>query len=177
MVQYPVATNLQNPVDFPYLPGYHSHFVTLAIKDFPGHDIKVIGQGMEKFLTLSLGKYSVFKDSLQFLGSSLQTLSTNLAKGVVDQFVNLKKRFPNEKDEGMRLILGKGVYPYEYMDSFAGLQETHLPPKDALFSKLINAGISDEDYAHAQLVWGHFNMTRMRDYHNLYLASMWPIPS
>ena len=72
----------------------------------------------------------------------------------------------------MRLFVRKGVYPYEYMDSFARLQETQLPPKDAFFSTLTNAGISDEDYAHAQLVLRHFNMTRMRDYHNLYLASM-----
>ena len=75
----------------------------------------------------------------------------------------------------MLLIVRKGVYPYEYMDSFARLQETHLAPKDAFFSKLTIAGISDEDYAHAQLVWRHFNMKTMRDYHNLYLASMSPI--
>ena len=79
---------------------------------------------MEKYLTRSLGKYLVFKDSLQFLGSSLQTLVTNLAKGGVDQFLNLKKRFPDENDEGLRLIVRKGGYPYEYMDSFARLQET-----------------------------------------------------
>ena len=160
------------PVFFHNFRGYDSHFVSMALKDFPGHDIKVIGQGMEKYLTLSFGKYLVFKDSLQFLGSSLQTLATNLAKGGVDQFANLKKRFPNENDDGMRLIVRKGVYPYEYMDSFERLKEPRLPPKDAFFSKLINAGISDEDYAHAQLVWRHFNMKTMRDYHNLYLASM-----
>ena len=64
------------------------------------------------------------------------------------------------------------MYPYEYIDSFAYLQETHLPPKDAFFSKLIIAGISDEDNAHAQLVWRLFNMTRMCDYHYLDIASM-----
>ena len=62
------------------------------------------------------------------------------------------------------------------MDSFERLKEPRLPPKDAFFSKLHNAGISDEDYAHAQLVCRHFNMTRMRDYHNLYLASMSSTP-
>ena len=39
----------------------------MAMKEFTGRDIKVIGQRMVKCLTLSLGKYLVFKDSLQFL--------------------------------------------------------------------------------------------------------------
>ena len=58
----------------------------------------------------------------------------------------------------------KGVYAYEYMDSFERLKQPRLPPKDAFFSKLINAGISDEDYAHAQLVGRHFNI---KDYARL----------
>ena len=52
----------------------------MALKDFEGVEIRVIGQGMEKYMTLSLGKYLVFKDSLQFLGSSLATLAKNLLK-------------------------------------------------------------------------------------------------
>ena len=57
------------------------------------------------------------------------------------------------------------------MDSFARLQERDLTPKDAFFSKLSNAGIMAEDYAHVQIVSRHFNISRMRGYHNLYLAS------
>ena len=52
----------------------------MVMKDLPGVDIKVIRQGIEKYLTLSLGKYLVFKDSLQFLGSSLATLAKNLER-------------------------------------------------------------------------------------------------
>ena len=33
----------------------------MALKDFEGVEIRVIGQGMEKYLILSLGKYLVFK--------------------------------------------------------------------------------------------------------------------
>ena len=53
------------------LSGYDSHVMAIAMKDFPGVDIKVIGQGMERYLTLSLAKYLVFKDSLQFIVSIL----------------------------------------------------------------------------------------------------------
>ncbi|XP_065193139.1 uncharacterized protein LOC135824333 [Sycon ciliatum] len=47
----------------------------------------------------------------------------------------------------------EGVYPYEYMDSFARFDETQLPPKSAFESSLTGEGISDADYAHVQNVW------------------------
>ena len=47
----------------------------------------------------------------------------------------------------------KGVYPYEYMDSWDRFEETQLPPKEAFYSKLDLSGISDEEYGHARQVW------------------------
>ena len=66
----------------------------------------------------------------------------------------------------------KGVYPYEYMDSWEKMDEQQLPPKEACFSKLTDSGLSDEDYEHAQKVWRTFNIHTMRDYHNLYMMRM-----
>ena len=37
----------------------------------------------------------------------------------------------------------KGVYPYEYVDSWKKLEETALPPKEAFYSNLNMKGISD----------------------------------
>ena len=37
-------------------------------------------------------------------------------------------------DENLTLMTRKGVYPYEYMDSFEQFQEPQLPPKDAFYS-------------------------------------------
>ena len=34
------------------------------------------------------------------------------------------------------LLLRKGVYPYEYMDSWEKFDETSIPPKEAYYSKL-----------------------------------------
>ena len=45
----------------------------------------------------------------------------------------------------------KGVYPYDYMHSFQKLDGKQLPPKEQ-FSILIDEGISDEQYQHAQNV-------------------------
>ena len=43
----------------------------------------------------------------------------------------------------------KGVYPYEFMDSWAKLDEQQIPPKEAFYSKLREADISNDDYKQA----------------------------
>ena len=48
------------------------------------------------------------------------------------------------------LLLRKGVYPYEYMDSWEKFNETILPPKEAFYSNLNLERITDKDYTHAQ---------------------------
>ena len=60
--------------------------------------------------------------------------------------------------------LGKGHFPYEYMDGIGKLADRALPPQAAFFSQLKNEGISDTDYAACQAVWGDNQMTTMRDY-------------
>ena len=144
----------------------------MAMKDYPGVDIKVIGQGMEKYLTISLGNYLVFKDSLQFLGSSLATLAKNLEKTGLESFVQLRKKFHGFEAQDMRLLVRKGVYPYEYMDSWEKMDETQLPPKEAFYSKLTDTDISDDDYQHALKVFESFKCGTMRIYHNLYMICM-----
>ena len=64
----------------------------------------------------------------------------------------------------------KGVYPYEYMDTWDRFTEPNLPPppKEALCSKLWDAHISDEDYTHAQKVWETFGCLSLADYSDLY---------
>ena len=47
------------------------------------------------------------------------------------------------------LLLKKGVYSYEYMDSWKRYDETTLPNKEAFYSKLYLKNIIDEDYIHA----------------------------
>ena len=65
----------------------------------------------------------------------------------------------------------KGVYPYDYMDSFQKFGDQQLPPKEEFYSILTDDSISDEQYQHAQKVWNTFNMRTMGEYHDLYLKS------
>ena len=47
------------------------------------------------------------------------------------------------------MLRRKGVYPYEYMDSWEKLDGTTLPSKEAFYSNLNLENITDEDYLHA----------------------------
>ena len=106
-----------------------------------------------------------FIDSLRFIASSLDKLSSNLK---IDQFVNLKKYYSSNE---LGLLLRKCVYSYDNVDCMTKLDETSLPPKEAFNSKLTGEGITDEDYQQAQSVWKEFNIESMKDYHNLYNLS------
>ena len=56
------------------------------------------------------------------------------------------------------------------MDSFERFAETQLLEKEKFYSSLSGSGITDEDYAHAQ-VWSTFGCRTMGDYHDLYVAT------
>ena len=64
----------------------------------------------------------------------------------------------------------KGLYPYDYMDSFKKFNEK-LPSKEDFFSVLNNEHITDADYQHVQTVWKTFKLKTMGEYHDLYLKS------
>ena len=69
------------------------------------------------------------------------------------------------------LFLRKGVYPYEYMDTWEKCDETQLPDKKAFYSKLDLEDITDKDYEHAQKVWKVFGIKNLDEYHDLYVQS------
>ena len=69
------------------------------------------------------------------------------------------------------LLLRKGFYPYEYMDSWERFDETSLPDKEAFYSSLNIEDITDVDYRHAKKVFKNFNNKNLGDYHDLYVQS------
>ena len=167
------------PVVFHNLSGYDSH---LFVKKLAGGNINCIPCNEEKYISFSreviVDKFvnkegkSVqvkrelrFIDSFRFMPSSLDTLSKNLSK---EQCKNINNKYSGKK---LDLLLRKGVYPYDHVSSLERLDETNLPPKEAFYSKLNAAGISDKDYEHAQTVWNEFDCKSFRDYHDLYNVS------
>ena len=69
---------------------------------------------------------------------------------------DLIKEFPNTynfcKDDINKfvMLLQKGVYPYEYMDSWERFNEISLPSKKDFYSELILEDIRDSDYEHIE---------------------------
>ena len=116
-------------------------------------------------MAFMLGKHLVFVDSFQFMASSLERLAANLP---TDAFKYISQVFQNEK---LALMKQKGVYPYDYMDSFGKFNDKQLPQKEKFYSILTDEAISDMQYQHAQKVWNTFNMRTMAEYHDLYLKS------
>ena len=68
-------------------------------------------------------------------------------------------------------MLRKGVYLYEYMDSWERFDETSLPGKKAFYRKLNLVDITDKDHEHAEKVWEVFEIKNLGKYHDLYVQS------
>ena len=58
------------------------------------------------------------------------------------------------------MLLRKGFYPYEYIDSWEEFDKNLLPDKKAFYSKLNLEDITDKDYEHAQKVWEVFEIKK-----------------
>ena len=80
-------------------------------------------------------------------------------------------KFCNGDLDKFFLLLGKGLYPYEYMDSWEEFDETSIPPKEAFYSELNLENITDEDYARVQKVWEVFEIKNLGEYQDLYAQS------
>ena len=162
--------------------GYDGHLIfenlaKLKLKKAP----TVIAKSQEKFISIQLGPVE-FKDSLQFLNSSLDKLVKNLKdKGVKEgktlgetfphTYEYFKRRWTHVNEDGFELLTRKGIYPYEYMDSWDKMQETSLPSKEQYFSKLSGKDISDKDYSFAEKIWEVFELKNLGELHDLYMGT------
>ena len=107
-----------------------------------------------------------FIDSIKFMSSSQDSLVNNLAHGGSVFF-----GFENYSDHQCGLLIRKGIYPYEYIDSWDRFEEKSLLPVRSFYSKLNMSGVSDQVYEHACKVWRDFEIKNLGEYHDLYLRT------
>ena len=107
----------------------------------------------------------VFIDSMQFMNSSLDNMVKNLSN---NDFKHLSQELSGDL---LELVRQKGVYPYEYMDSFKKFFSEKLPNKCRFFSSLKDECIIEKSYLHATNIWNVFKMNAMGNYHDLYLKA------
>ena len=146
---------------FHNLSGYDAH---LFIRELGGHasDMDLIAKNKEDYISFSfkvlvdsyINKNGEEKDKLielrfidilKFMSSSLYALTKNLVRGGKKLF-----GFEDYSELQYDLLTIKGVYPYEYINSWDRFNETQLPPIDAFCSNLNMSSISEEDHQHAQ---------------------------
>ena len=156
------------PVVFHNLRGYDGHLLMQSLGKYKKARIQCIPNNMERYISFSLNGLR-FIDSFQFLGTSLEKLVANLAQDGKQHFNHLCQHFTDPADQDM--LLRKGVFPYDYVDSPARLLETQLPTATDFYSVLNEEAVSEEDYAYAQLIWNHFKCKTLGDYHDLYLRT------
>ena len=63
----------------------------------------------------------------------------------------------------------KGIYPYDFMDSFEKFDKLNYQKKKIYI--LSDEHKTDDQYKYAQNVWNKFDLKTMGEYHNLHLKS------
>ena len=91
-------------------------------------------------------------------------------KELIQRFANIYE-FCNGDINKFTLLLRKGVYPYEYMDSWEKFNETLLPDKEAFYSNLNMEDITDVDRRHVKRVFKSLTNKNLGDYHDFYVQS------
>ena len=117
------------PVTFVNLNDCDSHLIKQEIGKF---DVKVnvIPNALEKYMAFTINNNLVFIDSMIFMNSSLNALFKNLSD---NDFKNLSQECSGDL---LELEKQKGVYSYEYMDSFKKFFDNKLSDRCEFFSSL-----------------------------------------
>ena len=88
-------------------------------------------------------------------------------KELIKKFKNTYSFCNNDLNKFI-LLLRKGVYPYEYMDSWKKFKMTSLPSKKEFYSNLNMEDIDDID---CHNVFDKFELENLGDYHDLCVQS------
>jgi hypothetical protein len=157
------------PVIFHNLRGYDGHLIITEIARLC-KKIKVIPNNMEKYMSFT-GDGARFIDSMQFMASSLSSLVDNLASGNdYSKFGHMFDHFA-KYGEDTKMLIRKGVYPYEWFDSFNKFNAPCKWDINDFYSNLTGEIISKTDYEHYLKVVDTFNLKTAGEYHDLYLLT------
>ena len=118
-----------------------------------------------------MDSYRHMNQSLSNLVDNLAELNKNLpAKVLIHRFYNTYCMITDNNIEKFKLLLRKGVYPYEYMRSWKNFEEPVPLNKECYYSETNNANISGDDLEHVKKVCDAFSITNLGDSHDLYVS-------
>ena len=90
------------------------------------------------------------EDSLDKLTESLRNKEAYDTKNYKQSKQYFLKEYPFMTDESFKLVITKGIYPYEYMNNFDRFNETNLPDIKCFYSSLNDETVTEEQYKHAK---------------------------
>lgn len=166
------------PVIFHNLSKYDAHFIIKRLATLHDGDISVLPLNDQLYISFTkvfnstehtkYTKYIKFRfiDSFRFMASSLDALSSLLPP---TKKKILHSEYQHIDSTKIQMLERKGVFCYDYLDSWEKLEETTLPSKDDFYSKLSESDISEEEYDFAQNVWNAFNIKTLGEYSDLYM--------
>ena len=89
---------------------------------------------------------------------------------LIEKFYNTYQLYNKDLNK-FALLLRKGVYPYEYMDSWNKFNKPAPLVEDHYYNKLNQKGITKEDLKHVKKVCDTFKIKNLGEYHDLYVQS------
>ena len=111
---------------------------------------------MERKNTISEFKFMKFENNR--LNYKCKKSNDKSSKSINELIKKLAYQFCNGDLNKFSLSLRKGMYPYEYMDSWEKFNEASLPDKESFYSELNKEYITYDDYLHAQIIWEVFKI-------------------
>ncbi|XP_055306011.1 uncharacterized protein LOC129570437 [Sitodiplosis mosellana] len=171
------------PIIMHNLSGYDAHLFIKQLATQMEGDVNIIPNNSEQYISFSKvvddgikqrserkDKIKLkFLDSCRFMHESLAQLASLIP---TEKKCILYKEFRKEySPELLCMLERKGVFPYDYVDSFQRLKETALPWKEQFYSKLYNEHIDDDEYDFAREIWNKFGIKTLGEYSELYLKT------
>ena len=162
-------------------------------EDFDGY-FSGIGENTEKYISFSItfvkesidsnrkkkpDAYSLRSiDSYSFMNRGLDDLVKNLAEPsknildnvLIERFYNTYKLCDNDTEK-FKLLSRKGVYSYEYMESWEKFKLPVPLDKKHYYNELNDSNINDNDGNHIKNVCKTFKISKLTKYHDLYVLS------
>ncbi|CAJ0924943.1 14382_t:CDS:2 [Entrophospora sp. SA101] len=138
--------------------GYDSHLLIEVAGRFTSNKLKCIPENIGKYKAMDVGQLR-FLDSFQHMSMGLDKL-VECMNGNLEKFPLTKKHFADKgySLEQIKFLFRKGVFPYDWTNSWDKFKKTALPRRKDFYSLLNQQNINDGlDPSHYVLAPGMFN--------------------
>jgi hypothetical protein len=131
---------------------FHFHTNQILIKEFNKDEIENL-KSIDNLKRLK----KIFPDK-KINNAFIDEILDNYNKGL-KTIEELRKAFPNtsnyfKNDEQFELMTKKGIYPYDFIDTYDKLNIDYLPSQENFYSQLYISDCSNDDYKQAQTCMG-----------------------